>query len=323
MQTFTDKLIAAIDEKKSILCAGLDPQAEHIPDYLKKKSVKEFKDPFEAAAESFWEFNRLIIDAVAPYVAAVKPQAGFYEQYGHYGIRTLERTISYAKERGLVVILDAKRGDGSDTAIAYARTYVGKVNLLDGSKSFSPVHVDALTVHTWIGRSCLDPFLQEMKENGTGVFAVTKTSFVPNSAVENITAESGDPVWVEQAKMISEWGNGSEGEKGYRNLGVVMGATYPEDAIKMREILPNAWFLVPGYGAQGGGAEGAVIGADGKGFGIIVNSSRGITRAYLKGPFQKDLPEGLGFEQVAAQAAKHGRDELNEALRKQGKASWL
>lgn len=323
MKTFTDKLIASIKEKKSVLCCGLDPQVEHVPEYLRKQCMEKFSDPFEAVAEGFWEFNRLIIDAVSPYVSAVKPQSAFYEQYGYYGIRTLERTIAYAKEKGLVVILDAKRGDGSDTAIAYAKTYNGKVGLFDGSVKKSPLRVDALTVHTWIGRSCIDPFLIEMKENGTGVFAVTKTSFVPNSDVENIKVDSGSTVWVEQAKMVSEWGEGTEGEEGYRNLGVVMGATYPEDATKMREILPNAWFLVPGYGAQGGGAEGAIMGVDEKGLGIIVNSSRGITRAYLKGPFQEDLPEGLGFERIAAQAAQHARDELNKALKGQGKASWL
>lgn len=325
MKTFTDRLIDAITAKKSVLCVGLDPQIEHLPEYLKTKHRAVHQDGFAATASCIFEFNTLVIDAVCQVAAAVKPQAAFYEQYGHYGIEALEKTIAYARDKGLPVILDAKRGDGGDTAKAYAGSYIGRVKTIIEEKVPSPMLVDALTVHAWIGESCVGQFMAAMKHNGTGIFVVTKTSFDPNSVIENIIAENRNPVWVEQARYVSEWARGTEGENGYQNLGVVAGATYPGDAATMRSLLPRAWFLVPGYGRQGGGAGGAVAGANEDGFGIIVNSSRGIIAAHCQGPLAaKSSKDGRGFEKIIKKAAEQARQELNEALRQAGKGKpWI
>lgn len=325
MKTFTDRLIDAIKAKKSVLCVGLDPQIEHLPEYLKAKHRKANKDGFAATAECIFEFNTIVIEAVCQYAAAVKPQAAFYEQYGHYGVEALEKTIAYARDKGLPVILDAKRGDGGDTARAYASAYVGRIKTITEEVASAPLGVDALTVHAWIGESCIRQFTSAMKESGTGIFVVTKTSFDPNSVIENIVAANGSPVWVQQARYISDWARGTEGENGYQNLGVVAGATYPGDAVTMRSLLPRAWFLVPGYGRQGGGAMGAVAGANEDGFGIIVNSSRGIIAAHCQGPLAaKNSKDGKGFEKIVKKAAELARQELNDALLQAGKGKpWI
>lgn len=313
--TFTDRLIEAIKEKKSILCVGLDPQVQYLPPFF-------FGNPnlsgLEDVARAFLDFNLKIIDAVEPYCVAVKLQMAFYEAYGHYGVWAFEETIRHAKSKGLIVIEDAKRGDGGDTAQAYANGHLGAVDLLFGGKRAS-FDVDALTIHAWIGESCVNPFIKVAEKHGKGIFVVTKTSFKPNSVIEQLRDKLGLKVWQRLAMFVDEWGQGTEGKYGYRNFGVVMGATYPEDAVEMRKILPNAWFLVPGYGAQGGGADGAVVGVNADGFGCVVNSSRGIIYAYRKDKFYCQ-PEK--FAQAAGQAAKFARDDLNAALKRAKKFNW-
>ena len=157
----------------------------------------------------------------------------------------------------------------------------------------SPMHVDCLTIHAYIGEACVNPFVKEVIDNGTSVFVVDKTSFKPNSAVEQLVTAPGceehglapTKVWQNLAHMVGEWGEGTEGACGLRNVGVVMGATYPEEAVIMRQILPNAILLKPGFGRQGGGAADAVVGILPNGFGIVVNNSRGLIYAWQKGDF--------------------------------------
>ncbi len=288
---------------------------------------------FKAICGVIIKFNQEIIKAIAPYAVAIKPQSAFYEPYGSLGIEALEQTILFAREAGLLVIMDGKRGDGGDTAEAYAQTYLGEVPSFAIESAGlrmtpSPLRSDALTVYGQIGEAWIKPLLHQMKLHQTGAFVVVKTSFKPNSIVEQIVSQEGSipnavpqnglPFWQELAHLVDQWGEGTEGVEHYRNLGVVMGATYPDDARTMREILPNAWFLVPGYGAQGGGARDAVLGANTDGLGIVVNSSRGIIYAYCdeKSPF-KTLSEH--FALAAERSARAARDELNAALQFAGK----
>lgn len=305
METFTDRFINGIKEKGSILCVGLDPQFDRLPKHL-TKGVKESR-----AADIKLLFNKAIIDAVKNYAVAVKPNTAFYEGHGYRGIRALERTIEYAKSAGLLVILDAKRGDGGDAAEAYAEAYLGQDAFID---------IDAMTINGCTGNAGVLPFVIAAGKTGKGIFVVTKTSFKQNPrSVENLVTQNGNKVWEEIAKMAEEWGRGTKGKYGYSNVGVVMGATYPEDAIRMRKILPNAMFLVPGYGAQGGGADDAVRSVNKDGHGCIVNSSRNIIYAFEKGPFQRDNKD---FAIAAEKAAMLSRDELNSALMSAGKISW-
>lgn len=315
MKTFVDKLQAAMREKKSVLCVGLDPQLRFIPPHLIEQMVALHGETWEARAAIYRVFNAEIIDAVAPYAGIVKPQAAFYEA-SHHMVQTLEETIAYAHSKGFVVIKDAKRKDGGETAEAYAQANIGEVPWFGGRMIQAPFRTDAVTIDGYIAEACVSHFVTEIKAHGTGAFVVCKTSFDPNSEIENLPTTSGNTVWVELARRVAKWGEGTEGKNGYRNLGVVMGATYPKDAPTMRSILPKAIMLVPGYGAQGGGADGAVVPFNDDGFGAVVNSSRGIIAAWQKGPFACNPRD---FKQATAQAAKAARDDLNEALKRAGK----
>ncbi len=330
MKTFTDKAIDAIKKKKSVLCVGFDPQVKYIPKEILQKAWNESKNTlgFEPVARAFVAYNAAIAKAVAPYAAFAKPQMAFYEKYGNWGVWAFEETKAICEGLGLVTLEDAKRSDGGDTAEAYAEGHLGKVDVWDGdSQEFikkPSFNLDAMTVTAYIGSSCVNPFVKVVKEFGKGIFIVDKTSFDPNSEVEQMNTTTGRKVWEELAFLAWNWGQGTEGEQGYRNVGVVMGATYPEDADTMREILgENCFFLIPGYGAQGGGAAGAVRGINKNGLGGIVNSSRGIIFAYRedvqKGKFACDPKD---FAKAAANAADFSRDELNTALINAGKMDW-
>ncbi len=320
METFTDRLQKAMRVKESVLCVGFDPQLKFIPPHLIKEAIKFKGRTWEALEYCFLKFNLGIMDAVEPYAAVIKPQAAFYEasyQLWH----ALEQTINWAEKCELLVIKDAKRLDGGDTADAYAQTHIGMVPFFDGKMIKSPLRTDAVTIGGSIGEDCISRFVKEMKAHGTGGFVVDKTSFKPNSVIEQLVTENGLSVWEELAYYVSMWGEGTEGENGYRNLGVVMGATYPEDALRMRKILPNAVMLVPGYSlpdsiGQGGTADEAVVSFNDDGFGAVVNASRAIIAAWQKGPFACDPKD---FAKAAGQAAKAARDDLNEALKRAGK----
>jgi orotidine-5'-phosphate decarboxylase len=325
MKTFVDKLIEEIQEKKSILCVGLDPQIKYFPKHILEQGYKEAVDKsrFEPAARAITLFNRAVIEAIAKYAVIIKPQRAFYELYGPWGIMAFEQTVKFCKEAGLLVLEDAKRSDGGDTAWAYAKGHLGNVGVWRRDSNdlleIQSLNVDAMTVMPQIGSSCVKPFVETAKKHGKGIFLVVKTSFIPNSEVEQINTKDGLKVWEEIASLVVEkWSGGCEGESGINNIGVVVGATYPEEGIRMRELLPDCFFLVPGYGAQGGGADGAIKGIMPSGLGVIVNSSRGINYAYLR-DFKCDQKD---FAKAAGKAAEFARDDLNKALKKVSKIPW-
>jgi orotidine-5'-phosphate decarboxylase len=309
MNSFIEELVLKVKKKKTILCIGLDPQISHLPDVLKEKSAEKFEDPIEAAGDCLYRFNKDIIDVTREYVVCYKIQSAFYEKYGTFGVRAFEKTINYIKESENLVIADVKRGDGGDTALAYADGYLGQVEGVRGEVREAPLKVDALTVNIQIGEACLIPFLEQVKQ-GKGIFVLLKTSFRPNSAIENIETKEGIPAWEKIAHMIYNWGDDLKIESGYNNLGVVVGATYPRETLKIREILPYSWFLVPGYGKQGGKATEAISGIDKNGLGVIVNSSRGIITAHLG----QNLAEKKAYKDFIGKAAKNSRDELNKVI---------
>ncbi|MBD3238659.1 MAG: orotidine-5'-phosphate decarboxylase [Candidatus Moranbacteria bacterium] len=321
-KTFTDRLIAKIQARQSILCVGLDPQIKQIPAQLKQKHQKQYPNPYEAVARCIIEFNQKIIDATAPYAAVFKPQIAFYEQYGAWGVWAFEATLHHLEQKGELAIADVKRGDGGQTAQAYQQGYCSKIDLLNGSQMESLVKSPALTINVQTGDTMVKPFVQAAKNTGQGVFALVKTSFQPNSVIENLLSKQNRPFWREIALFVAKSGQGTEGEYGYRNFGIVAGATFPDETQILRKILPNSWFLVPGYGAQGASAREAVTAANKDGLGIVVNSSRSINYAYLKQPKQPQKPAGqsIDFVQAAAQAAKKARDELNQALNQANKS---
>ena len=328
METFTDRLMEKMDEKQSILCVGLDPQFKYIPVQIRTEAFQKYGRTFKGIAVAYLEFNKQIIDAVEPYAAIVKPQFSFY-LLRSWAVWAFEETIDYAKKKGLLVLTDAKVEDGGDTAQAYANNHLGKADFwpedpVNSPDEFTKMPVfdeDALTVTAWIDNPMMKPFVETVKEHGKGVFVVDKTSFKPESRMQEAMTSNGIKNWELLATFVDEWGRGTEGERGYRNIGVVLGATYPTDAPRMQELLPKVFKLIPGYGkGQGGGADGAVAVINNDGYGGIVNDSRGIDYAYFKDEQFKCNPED--FADASAKVAEFDRDDLNAALRRAGKLAW-
>ncbi|MBU2524675.1 orotidine-5'-phosphate decarboxylase, partial [Patescibacteria group bacterium] len=248
MNNFADRLIDAIKKKSSAICVGLDPRLEQIPEFIKKKHTDKMGFTFEAAAHAVLEFNKGIIDATADLVPCVKPQIAFYEQYGFEGIWAYEATVDYAKEKGLLVIADAKRNDIGSTAKGYANAFLGQVDLF-GGKYFS-LDCDALTVTPYLGADGVNPFIDACRDFGKGIFVLVKTSNFSSGDLQDQILEKGSmPVYELMANFVESWGADLIGENGYSSIGAVVGATYPKQAAELRKIMPQTIFLVPGYGA--------------------------------------------------------------------------
>lgn len=260
MQPFSDRLIAAVRSKDSRCVVGLDPRIDQMPAFVAS-------GPGAAIAE----FHELVMDAIADLVPAVKPQLAFFEQYGIAGMQAFEHTVQAAKKRGLLVIADGKRNDISSTAEAYAKAYL----------SDEVFDCDALTVTPYMGRDSLEPFVNACERYSKGLFAILKTSNPGSKDFEDQPLQAtGRPLCEKIAGVLNELGDGLVGESGYSSIGAVIGATFPEEGRRLRELMPRAWILVPGYGAQGGSAKAAAECFQEDGFGAIVNSSRGITYAF-------------------------------------------
>lgn len=274
-----DVLIDKIIEKNNPTVAGLDPKLDYIPNDIKEKAFKEYGVGFEGAAVAIFEFNKVLIDALYDIVPAVKPQSAYYEMYGIEGIKCLKKTIDYAKAKGMYVILDAKRGDIGATSEAYAAAYLGKTSI--GDKLESAFDADCLTVNPYLGTDGIAPFIKECAANDKGVFILVKTSNKSSGEIQDLKS-GGKCIFEHMADLVKEWGSEIVGTHGYSSAGAVVGATYPEQATALRAQMPRTYFLVPGYGAQGGGAKDVAPCFNKDGLGAIVNASRSIMCAYMK-----------------------------------------
>lgn len=307
MQHFADRLIKAIKRKGNPICVGLDPRLKQIPKFIQKKYLAEYpKDHFKAAAKCLLEFNKGIIDAVCDVVPVVKPQKAFYELYGAEGIKAFEDTVKYAHEKGLIVVADGKRNDIGSTAEAYAKAYLGKVDLF-GKEEFC-YDVDALTVNPYLGYDGIKPFIEQGRKFGKGIFVLVKTSNPSSGDLQDLRMKDERMNYEIIANLVESWGADEIGDEGYSSVGVVVGATFKNEACMLRKVLPQAIFLVPGYGAQGGGAEDVKVCFNKDGLGAIVNSSRGIIFAYEKS-------KKFGEEEYA-EAARAAAEEMSEELGK-------
>jgi len=273
-----DRLIERIRLLKNPTVAGLDPKLSYVPGHIREAFMGEFEDPLEGAAQAILEFNRGIIDALCDIVPAVKPQAAYYEMYGWQGMRALRETVAYAREKGMYVILDGKRGDIGTTAEAYAAAHLGET---DAGERVAAFGADALTVNGYLGTDGIKPFLDVCREYDKGIFVLVKTSN-PSSGELQDKLIDGKPVYEHMGEACERWGSDTVGAYGYSAVGAVVGATYPRQLSELREKLPRTFFLVPGYGAQGGGAEDVKGAFDKNGLGAVVNSSRAILCAWQK-----------------------------------------
>lgn len=274
-----DRLIEKIIKTQNPTVAGLDPKLDYVPEYIKKKAFKKYGKTLKGASKAILEFNKGIIDEICDIVPAIKPQAAYYEMYGYEGVKTLYKTIGYAQKKGMYVITDAKRSDIGATMEAYASAHLGTVMVDD--EELTPFGADAMTVNGYLGTDGVEPLLKLCRENDKGIFVLVKTSNKSSGELQDLKI-GDETVYSVMGNMCEQWGKTAPGKLGYSSVGAVVGATYPEQLAEMRAKLPNTFFLVPGYGAQGGGAEGVSKAFDANGLGAIVNSSRAIMCAYKK-----------------------------------------
>lgn len=271
-----NKLVENIKKTGAPIVVGLDPMLNYIPEHVKKKAYEESGETLEGAAEAIWQFNREIVDKTYDLIPAVKPQIAMYEQFGVPGLAAFKKTVDYCKEKGLVVIGDIKRGDIGSTSAAYAAGHLGKVQV--GSRTYMPFDEDFVTVNPYLGSDGVNPFLDVCREEKKGVFVLVKTSN-PSSGEFQDQLTEGRPLYELVGEKVAAWGETHMGED-YSYVGAVVGATYPEIGRVLRKIMPKAYILVPGYGAQGGKGKDLVHFFNEDGLGAIVNSSRGIIAAY-------------------------------------------
>ncbi len=292
-----DRMIAKIIETGNPTVAGLDPKLDFVPEFIKEKAFAEEGKNLKGAAKAILEFNKAIIDEIYDLVPAVKPQAAYYEMYGYHGVKALYDTIEYAKSKGMFVIVDGKRNDIGATMEAYTNAYLGSVEICD--ESFEGFGADALTVNGYLGTDGIAPLTAACNKNDKGIFVLVKTSNKSSGELQDKLLEEGGTIYNAMGDMCEQWGADSIGKYGYSAVGAVVGATYPEQLAEMRAKLPHTFFLVPGYGAQGGGAEGVAKAFDEKGLGAIVNSSRAIMCAYkTEGCDEKDFAKAARREVI-------------------------
>ena len=274
-----DRLIQRIRETGNPTVVGLDPKLSYVPAYLQKRYLDEDGESLKAASRAIFKFNQEIIDAVCDIVPAIKPQAAYYEMYGHHGIKTLERTIRYAKLKGMFVITDGKRNDIGATMEAYTAAHLGSCKV--GENECTPFGADALTVNGYLGSDGITPLLEACQKNDKGIFVLVKTSNKSSGELQDRLID-GVPVYAIMGDMCENWGKDQIGAYGYSSVGAVVGADLSGAAGGSSKALPHTMFLVPGYGAQGGGAAGLAGAFDERGLGAIVNSSRAVMCAYQK-----------------------------------------
>ena len=277
-----DRLISKVTTTQNPTVLGLDPILSYIPDDIKNVAFAMHGKTLEGAANALLCFNKALIDAVCDVIPAVKPQAAFYEMYGWQGVRALAETILYAKSKGMFVIVDAKRGDIGSTIEAYANGWLG-VTDVEGV-TFAPFGGDALTVNGYLGSDGIDPLIKVCKEHDKGIFVLAKTSNPSSGELQDLVVNEGKALYEIMANLCDRWGNALPGEFGFNGLGVVVGATYPEQLTELRRMFPKLFFLVPGYGAQGGGGKSVAGAFNENGMGAIVNASRSLMCAWQKAP---------------------------------------
>ena len=299
-----DVLQEKIIRMKNPTVVGLDPKPEYVPEHIRKASYEQFGETLEGAADAIFQFNKGLIDALCDVVPAVKPQSAYYERLGWHGMAALEKTIRYAHEKGMYVIADIKRGDIGSTAQAYADAWLGETRV--GEASHPVFNADCVTLNGYMGSDTIEPFVEACKAGDKCLFLLVKTSNPGSGELQNMVA--GDRlVYKVMGDMTAKLGKGTEGRYGFHLAGAVVGATYPSDMRELRRRLEHTFFLVPGYGAQGGTAEDVQYAFNKYGHGAIVNASRSIMCAW-----QKTGRDGTDYQEAARAAAVAMRDDIRK-----------
>ena len=305
-----DKLYARISELKNPTVAGLDTRIEYLPEEFIKEVMPNGINSFEDAAEAVYQYNVRLVDALYDIVPSVKVQVAYYEMYGVAGMAAFEKTMAYAKSKGMIVMADVKRNDIGATAACYANAYVGETEMPYGK--VKPFSSDIATINPYLGIDGIKPFTDACAANGTGVFALVKTSNPSSGQLQDLKYEDGRTLYEAVADLVEEWGESTRGETGYSAIGAVVGATYPQQGTALRARMPHTFFLVPGYGAQGATGKDIAGCFDANGNGAIVNASRSILCAWKK-------REGVAFDVAARDEAIRMREDLCSCLKEMGK----
>ena len=301
-----DMLIDRIAELKNPSVVGLDPRMDYIPDDIVKEARDRHGSTAIAVKYALLAYNKGIIDAVCDIVPAVKPQIAFYEQFGPEGMDAYFQTVAYAKDKGMIVIGDIKRSDIASTAEAYSDGHIGRTDIFGEKMSFS--RADFITVNPFLGADSIEPFLKNCKDYEKGLFILVKTSNKGSGDFQDLIVD-GRPLYEICGEYVEKWGAGFVGRHGYSSIGAVVGATHPSVAAKLRTQMRHTFFLVPGYGAQGGGAADIAVSFDKNGLGAIVNNSRGIIAAY-----RAEKYSGMTYAEAARAAALEMKADLNTVL---------
>ena len=302
-----DRLIKKIKETNNPTVMGLDPRYEMIPKCVTDKYSKDL----EGAAKAIIEYNKALIDAIYDIIPAIKLQIAFYEMFGIPGMKAFFDTCKYAREKGMIVIADVKRGDIGSTAQGYSNAFLGKTPI--GEKEESIYDVDFVTVNPYMGTDCVKPFIEDCKKYNKGIFILVKTSNPSSGELQDLKLENGKEVYMQVAELVEKWGEDLIGECGYSSIAAVVGATYPEQLEKIRKVAPHTYFLIPGYGAQGGKAGDIALGFDSNGLGGIVNASRSLMCAY-KSDRWKDTYSEEEYAKATRAEALRMKEELNQAI---------
>ena len=304
-----NKLVAKIQKTEAPIVVGLDPMMKFVPAHIQKAAFDEYGETLKGAAEAIWQYNKQIVDAIYDLVPAVKPQIAMYEQFGIEGMIAFKKTVDYCKEKDLVVIGDIKRGDIGSTSEAYAVGHLGKVQV--GSNSFYGFDEDFATVNPYLGSDGVKPFMKVCGEEKKGIFVLVKTSNASSGEFQDRLVD-GKPLYEIVGAQVDAWGSELMGDS-YSYVGAVVGATYPEMGKVLRDIMPKAYILVPGYGAQGGKGKDLVHFFNKDGLGAIVNSSRGIIAAYQQEQY-KSFGD-MNFADASRQAVIDMREDIRSALK--------
>ena len=303
MKNIIDQLIEKIKIMKNPTVIGLDPRYEMLPKCVKEKYPKTL----EGVGQAIIEYNKELIDAIYDIIPAIKPQIAFYEMYGISGMQAFKETCEYAKQKGMFVIADIKRGDIGSTAQGYSNAYLGKTKIEENEQSL--YDIDFVTVNPYMGTDCVKPFIDDCKKYNKGLFILVKTSNPSSGELQDEKLENGEEVYTRVAKYVEKWGEELRGEYKYSSISAVVGATYPEQLKQLRQIAPHTYFLIPGYGAQGGKAEDIALGFDENGLGGIVNASRSLMCAY-KSEMWKDKFEEKDYAKATRAEAIRMKEEL-------------
>lgn len=307
-----DELIDRILEKGNPIVVGLDPELEGIPDFLKAQAEEEYGNTPQGVTTAILQFNKALLEILHPVIPAVKLQMACYELYGKWGIEAFYQTVQLAKELGLIVIDDSKRNDIGNTAAFYSKGHLGQAPLFNGLTS--ETKADFLTVNPYLGTDTIDPFIAECLSHNKGLFVLARTSN-PGASLYQEALSDDIPLYQKIAADIQEISSKHKGNKGFSPFGIVVGATWPEITGKLRNLFPNIFFLVPGYGAQGATADDIVPAFNSEGLGAVINSSRSIIFAHRKSEWLSRNEKPENFALAALEAVDQMREDLLRSLR--------